>query len=105
MLCGTLSAKADYPKIPFKAGLWTGTLTLNDSVELPFTFDLGFPVLKIVIHNNGEEIEAEDFRFTSDSLFWHMPVFDRVTSVSRASLSREIADCATWHVVPRSGHG
>lgn len=69
-------AKADFPTIPFREGLWTGTLTLNDSVELPFTFDLGFPVLKLVIHNHGEEIEAQDFRFTSDSIFWHMPVFD-----------------------------
>jgi thiol-disulfide isomerase/thioredoxin len=67
-------------KVPqrIQKGEWRGTLTLNDTTELPFTFtvDLGPLFYSLTIHNASENITVENLVVTKDSINWHMPVFD-----------------------------
>ncbi|MDQ3110616.1 MAG: TlpA family protein disulfide reductase [Bacteroidota bacterium] len=67
-------------KVPsrIRKGVWKGTLTLNDTTELPFTFtvDLGPLFYSMIIHNASENITVENLVVTKDSINWHMPVFD-----------------------------
>lgn len=59
-------------------GDWRGTLTLNDTTELPFTFTVERQPEgdKMTIHNAAENIAVENLVVTKDSINWHMPVFD-----------------------------
>lgn len=70
---GTLAAKD-----LLRAGQWRGLLQMNDSTELPFTFEIqhgnGESVLTVI--NASERILVEQFRFTKDSVWWTMPVFN-----------------------------
>ncbi len=67
-------------------GMWRATLTLNDSTELPFNFE----VIKrhdstlVEIINAKERIEMNDLTLKGDSLIMHSPFFD---SEIRAKLS------------------
>ncbi|MDZ7849131.1 MAG: TlpA disulfide reductase family protein [Owenweeksia sp.] len=60
-----------------REGIWRGTISLNDSIDLPFNFklthqDSGY---KVVIHNAEEEIVITDITLQNDSLKIQMPVF------------------------------
>lgn len=72
-------------------GSWRGLLTLNDSTELPFTFDISNSgktdngPLELTIHNAEERIVVEDFRLTFDTISWRMPVFDSWFKCKRES--------------------
>lgn len=63
-------------------GNWRGVLLLNDTTELPFSFDIAHPGKNysdpffLTVHNADEKITVEDFSFSQDSVSWHMPVFD-----------------------------
>lgn len=65
-----------------RMGNWRGVLTLNDSTELPFTFDISHPgknysdPFLLTIHNAEERIVVDPFTFSMDSVNWRMPVFD-----------------------------
>lgn len=59
-------------------GDWRGSLTLNDSTTLPFSFtvDLQPKGYTLTTHNAEEDILVENLVVTKDSINWHMPVFD-----------------------------
>lgn len=65
-----------------RMGNWRGVLMLNDTTELPFSFDISHPGKNysdpffLTVHNADEKITVEDFSFNQDSVSWHMPVFD-----------------------------
>ncbi|MBI3511103.1 MAG: TlpA family protein disulfide reductase [Bacteroidetes bacterium] len=64
--------------LKIQLGAWHGTLRLNDSVELPFSFSVDYSPegYTLTIHNSEESIQVEDLVVTKDSVSWHMPVFD-----------------------------
>lgn len=76
---GTVFAHKDFLLRP---GNWRGVLTLNDSTELPFSFEIALQSNKyklpfaMVIKNADERIEVYEFNVNPDSVNWHMPVFD-----------------------------
>lgn len=76
ILLSTVSLSAQGTKL--RAGEWRGMLEMNDSTELPFTFEIqhgdGGSVLTVI--NASERILVEQFRFTNDSVWWTMPVFN-----------------------------
>ncbi len=59
-------------------GDWRGTLTVNDTTELPFTFtvDLQPNGYTLTTHNAEENIAVENLSVTKDSINWTMPIFD-----------------------------
>jgi len=65
-----------------REGVWRGVLQLgdkNNSVELPFNFEINGSSeesISLLIYNAEEKIEIKSFRFTDDSIFFYMPVFD-----------------------------
>jgi thiol-disulfide isomerase/thioredoxin len=67
-----------YSQTPLKEGLWKGSLQLNDSIKLPFEFEIkkqsGKYFLEII--NAEEKIKVDEVTFTDDSVFIKMPVFD-----------------------------
>jgi len=60
-------------------GIWRGVLQLNDSVQLPFNFELksnsDYPYV-IEIINGLERIQITDVKLRGDSIVFKMPVFD-----------------------------
>lgn len=61
-----------------RAGQWRGILTLNDTTELPFSFEIQQTTsgMQLTVINAAERIVTEGFRFTEDSVWWTMPVFN-----------------------------
>jgi len=57
-----------------KPGAWQGELMLNDSVTLPFNFEVRGSVLDIL--NAQECIHVTEISYEEDSVFIQMPVFD-----------------------------
>lgn len=78
------------------AGQWRGVLTLNDTTELPFTFEIthgdGGSFLTVI--NAQERILVDAFRFTSDSVWWTMPVFNTKFRCKRES---DVAFSGEWN--------
>lgn len=60
-----------------KTGLWRGAIALNDSVDLPFNFELDYrdSLYSMVIHNAEERIEVTEITEQGDSLKIVLPVF------------------------------
>lgn len=59
-------------------GLWRGAIALNDSVDLPFSFELEANETNgygLVIYNREEEIETKVTALGEDSIKIEMPVF------------------------------
>ena len=61
-----------------RAGMWRGVLQLNDSTELPFTFEIDYKTRasSLTVINASERIVVEAFRQNDDSVHWAMPVFN-----------------------------
>jgi thiol-disulfide isomerase/thioredoxin len=61
-----------------RAGYWKASLQLNDSTQLPFTFEVKheLDLYSIDIINGEERITVTEITIKSDSLFFRMPVFD-----------------------------
>ncbi len=65
-----------------KEGTWRGILQLNDSVQLPFNFNVKkippsvSDIFWIEIMNAEERIRVDEISFRADSVFIKMPVFD-----------------------------
>ncbi len=59
-------------------GLWKGNLHLNDTITLPFFFEIKKEKNKfwIEIINSDERIKVEEITIQKDSVFIKMPVFD-----------------------------
>jgi thiol-disulfide isomerase/thioredoxin len=61
-----------------RAGQWRGVLQMNDTTELPFTFEIkhgdGGSFLTVI--NAQERILVDAFRLDTDSVWWTMPVFN-----------------------------
>jgi thiol-disulfide isomerase/thioredoxin len=70
-----------------KPGQWRGILYLNDTTELPFSFEIQQTTsgLQLTVINAVERIAAEDFRFSEDSVWWTMPVFNTKFRCKRES--------------------
>jgi peroxiredoxin len=76
----TMNGHAQSPQKPcaIETGMWRGVLTLNDSTELPFNFEIkntGQEFFMDII-NADEHIKATEFSFEGDSVFIKMPVFN-----------------------------
>lgn len=63
---------------PLKPGYWNASLQLNDSTQLPFTFEVrhDLDLYFIDIINGTERIVVSEITLKKDSLFFRMPVFD-----------------------------
>lgn len=61
-----------------KTGMWTGILKLNDTTDLPFSFEIKNTAGNITFDliNGAERISINEIRFDKDSVFIRMPVFD-----------------------------
>src|SRR5437899_1493097 len=61
-----------------RTGLWRGVLTLNDSTQLPFNFEVknDLDIYSVVFNNAEEKITANEIAIQGDSVFIRMPVFD-----------------------------
>ncbi|MEO0470686.1 MAG: TlpA disulfide reductase family protein [Bacteroidota bacterium] len=66
------------PSVALQTGIWRGALQLNDSVELPFLFNLTETAGKwdAVIHNGEERLNVEEVAQKNDSLWIQMAVFN-----------------------------
>jgi peroxiredoxin len=77
LLCSLLVLPASASQ-KLSEGMWRGILQLNDSMQLPFNFEVR--VLKsgdrITFINAEERIIASDVKRTADSIFIRMPVYD-----------------------------
>lgn len=82
LLSSTLTAKD-----LLREGKWRGVLQMNDTTELPFTFEIqhgdGGSVLHVI--NASERILVDAFVFTNDSVKWAMPVFNTIFRCKRDS--------------------
>lgn len=82
-----------------KIGNWRGILTLNDSTELPFSFELKVEKqsananLVLIVRNAEERIQVEDLVWTADSINWRMPVFD---SYFRCKINSDSSFSGVW---------
>ena len=70
--------KASKSKLPLLEGRWRGTLFLTGG-ELPFNFDLkadkdGKALMQII--NADERIDVHDIRFSGDSIYVRLPIYD-----------------------------
>lgn len=79
-----------------RAGQWRGILTLNDTTELPFSFEIQQTTsgMQLTVINAAERIVTEGFRFTEDSVWWTMPVFNTKFKCKRDS---ETNFSGEWH--------
>lgn len=79
-----------------RAGQWRGILTLNDTTELPFTFEIAQTAsgAQLTVINAEERIVTEGFSFTEDSVWWTMPVFNTKFKCKRDS---ETYISGEWH--------
>lgn len=61
-----------------RTGFWNAKLQLNDSVQLPFSFEVKYEsdLFFIDIINSTERITINEIAINGDSLFFRMPVFD-----------------------------
>jgi peroxiredoxin len=59
-------------------GMWQGHLQLNDSTDLPFTFEVKYDmeIYTVIFYNAEERISTNEISIKKDSVFIHMPVFD-----------------------------
>lgn len=58
-----------------KVGTYKATLKVNDSVEMPFVFEV-LSSNKLLIFNAEEQIEVDEISYRNDSVFIKPPVFD-----------------------------
>lgn len=65
-----------------RTGDWKGILQLNDSIQLPFNFQV--KALSLEIMNGDERIVVDEIKFLGDSVFIKMPVFDSEFRVEMA---------------------
>jgi peroxiredoxin len=73
----SISASAQF----LRPGIWWMQLQLNDSVTLPFLFEVKEGLLPgdssgIEILNADERIKVKEIKYTEDSAFFRMPLFD-----------------------------
>ncbi len=61
-----------------RIGIWRGILTLNDTTQLPFNFEVksDLDIYSVVFTNAEEKITANEIVIQGDSVFIRMPVFD-----------------------------
>ena len=61
-----------------KTGIWRGVLKLNDSIDLPFNFEIKNSADKFSINiiNQNERISVTELVLKTDSVFIQMPVFN-----------------------------
>ncbi len=73
-----LSTSTLFAKDLLRAGQWRGMLQMNDTTELPFTFEIqhGDGGSFFTVINASERILVDAFVFTNDSVKWTMPVFN-----------------------------
>ena len=57
-----------------KPGMWHGKFQLNDSIVLPFNFEVKEKSIDVI--NAQERITVSEISYVSDSVFIRMPVFD-----------------------------
>lgn len=88
VLCAS-SVNAQVPLL--RGGQWRGVLQLNDSTNLPFTFNIEFRATEtdiiwdLTVVNGKERILVNDFQITNDSVSWTMPVFNTKFRCKRES--------------------
>lgn len=68
-------------------GIWRATISLNDSVDLPFNFELSKQegTYQVVFHNADERLKASEVKDLGDSLRIQMPVFATYLKVAKGS--------------------
>lgn len=75
--CGNPTDTENVDNEPY-SGVWRGVIALNDSVNLPFNFELETAEdssMTLFIFNGDEEIETSVSRIGNDSIKIEMPVF------------------------------
>lgn len=74
---GSCADKQTSPPSSLQPGVWRATLTLNDSVSLPFNFlveaDVDQPMLSII--NGGDTIVVDELTIKGDSMVIALPVY------------------------------
>lgn len=80
----TASPKEDAEPL---SGIWRGVISLNDSVDLPFNFELNYAdsVYTVIFHNAEERLKASEVIDTGDSLRIQMPVFATYLVAAKAA--------------------
>src|SRR5690606_11689837 len=85
-----------------KVGTWRAHLEVNDTIELPFTFEVNQD-RTLTIFNAEEEILVDDIRYENDSVFIKLPVFEsdiRAVFVNDSSLSGNFIKPELDRIVP-----
>ena len=74
----SLFTPGSFAQHTLKSGIWRGVLTLNDSTELPFNFEVKNSASKFFVDiiNQDERISVTEITFKEDSVFMKMPVFN-----------------------------
>lgn len=90
LLIGVLSGILLYAQGIDQRGAWFGELSRADGKKIRFHFDImqekNKPVLYII--NAAERLRVDQIRFTKDSVFFEMPVFESVFRAKRVSVNR-----------------
>jgi thiol-disulfide isomerase/thioredoxin len=71
-------------------GAWHGQLIREDGIAIPFHFDIKKEHSKTVFYiiNASERLRIEKVRYTKDSVFFEMPVFESYFKARRISASK-----------------
>lgn len=90
LLIGVLSGIVLFAQGIDQRGAWFGELSRADGKKIRFHFDImqekNKPVLYII--NAAEQLRVDQIRFTKDSVFFEMPVFESVFRAKRVSVNR-----------------
>jgi hypothetical protein len=90
-----------------KQGPWKGQLLRNDGKIIPFHFDVRTEKNKTLIYiiNASERLRVDNIRYTRDSVFIEMPVFESMFRAKIISADRwegiwTKAGSKEWQVMP-----
>jgi peroxiredoxin len=67
-----------YAQQPINTGVWRGVIKLNDSIEVPFNFEIKEleKHYSLIIVNQEEHIAVTDITLSNDSVFINLPVYN-----------------------------
>uniref|UniRef100_UPI0040493285 peroxiredoxin family protein n=1 Tax=Gelidibacter sp. TaxID=2018083 RepID=UPI0040493285 len=85
-----------------KVGIWRAHLEVNDTIELPFTFEVNQDKT-LTILNAEEEILVDDIRYENDSVYIKLPVFEsdiRAAFLNDSTLSGNFIKPEVDRIVP-----
>lgn len=89
LLCFFVTAINLQAQQPINKGIWRGVIKLNDSIEVPFNFEIKELEnhYSMIISNQKEHISVTDITILNDSVFINFPVYNSELRLKNTSNS------------------